>query len=147
MANFPYRRHSRRRRELWRNKTGWVVRARCETSNSVSTWLYQSIFLGGMREGSWSASNETDPVACYSLRVSRATACCSRYADIRMSLSLCLDLDEYSDRGAQPVSRVKPVNITCEPRQWTPVTLFSTVPGLLNSFVLRDSIHVGIVCD
>lgn len=26
-------------------------------------------------------------VACYSLRVSRATACCSRYADIRMSLS------------------------------------------------------------
>lgn len=107
-----------------------------------------------MREGSWSASNETGPGGgtllatrsgyrgqprCVVL-ATRISACLS------FSFSFPLCLDEYSDRRAQPVFTW--VNITYEPRQWTPVTLlYSSVRILLNSFVLRDSIHVGIVCD
>ena len=107
-----------------------------------------------MREGSWSASNETGPDGgtllatrsgyrgqprCVVL-ATRISACLS------FSFSFPLCLDEYSDRRAQPV--FTRVNITYEPRQWTPVTLlYSSVRILLNSFVLRDSIHVGIVCD
>lgn len=93
MANFPYRRHSRRRRELWRNKTGWVVRGvkcskifrRCSIDISPYRHARRKL-ISFERNWSWWWN-----VACYSLRVSRATALrCSRYADIRMSLFLFL---------------------------------------------------------
>lgn len=137
------------REELWRNQN-WVGRSSKVWNARRYFDVVRSIFLRtGMREGSWSALNETGPgggtcaLLAQGIEGNRALFSLRGYPHISLSLSFSI---WRIFRSSSSISSIH----SGEYYVWatsmdTCNSLVSSVRILLNSFVLRESIHVGIV--